>query len=526
MAGLAAAVNPAAASDPLGTHHQLSPLLRPWDSAPPLSFGESGAEFSLQSPVFRARGAEASNSIGLSFGEEAGAVYVPHEADEHFWIAAGEIALLEFIPWALAKWIREWEDPAKNWANVSSDTWWNNLNKGWEYDGDNFLTNQFSHPYHGAMFFNGARTNGYTFWESVPFALAGSALWEYFGETYRPAFNDWVSTGFTGSYFGEALYRLSVLVTDNTATGSDRVWTEIAGALVNPVRGFTRLVSGEAARVFPNPPEKNPGDYRAVLTAGVRRMDADGTDLIKDAVTQAFASVEFSYGNIYKSPLSTPFSSFLMNVAVALPNRPEDSTGALNRVSVAGVLYGWRLRMDETCRQALTIRGVYDYVSNPAFEFGQTAVAVDFNALRNLSERWQFGLTLGARGILMGGTPSDYYLDVEGRNYDFGPGYGVQTAASLFTGGWDVVSLYYNGGWIWTQSDPSKSKHNFHILTLLGRYPFSDRLAVTLDIGMYWRESYYELEYYNSVDPTPAQPFESKASRRHPVSRLSLAYSL
>jgi hypothetical protein len=501
-------------------------VLHPRIAVLPVSIGDPSAELSLQSPVFRPSEDGPPGAASLRFSEELDQAYVPHEASEHFALAVGEVAILEFIPWALAKWVREWEDPSKNWANVSSDTWWNNANKGWEYDGDNFLTNQFSHPYHGSTFFNAGRVNGYSFWESVPFALTGSAVWEYFGETYRPAFNDWIATGVTGSFLGEALYRLSILITDNTATGADRVWSEIGGALVNPVRGFTRLVTGEASKVFPNPPEKQPGDYRAVLTAGVRRMDADGTDLVKDAVTQAFGSVEFSYGSVHTSSLSTPFSSFNMAVAVALPNRTEDSTGVLNRVSVAGVLYGWRLQASDTCRQALSIRGFYDYMSNPAFEFGQTAVSLDFNGLRTLSENWKMNVNLGVRGILMGGTPSDYYLDVEGRNYDFGPGFGTQASASLITRGWDVVTIFYNGGWIWSQSDPSKSKHNFHILTLTGRYPFSERLAATVDIGMYWRESYYEREYYDSVLPPPSQPYESKASRRNPIGRLGLAYAL
>ncbi|MCG6961018.1 DUF3943 domain-containing protein, partial [bacterium BMS3Abin03] len=93
--------------------------------------------------------------------------FKPWESEKHFWVGAGEIAILEFIPWALARWIRHWENPADNWAKVSFDTWWRNISHGWEYDGDNFETNNFAHPYHGALFFNAGRTNGYDFWEST-----------------------------------------------------------------------------------------------------------------------------------------------------------------------------------------------------------------------------------------------------------------------------------------------------------------------------------------------------------------------
>jgi hypothetical protein len=448
--------------------------------------------------------------------------YESHESSRHFGLAVAEVAILEFIPWALAKWIRHWDDPADNWANVSSDTWWNNLNKGWEYDGDNFLTNMYSHPYHGALFFNAGRANGYTYWESLPFSLGGSMVWEYFGETFRPSFNDWIATGVTGSFFGEALYRFSVLMTDNTASGSERVWREIGGALVNPVRGFNRLITGETGRIFPNQPEHSPSIFRPVLSVGARRLDADGTDVIKDAVTQV--SLDMTHGNLFSGDYKTPFSSFQGIFAIAFPNRVEDSTGVFNRASVEGVLYGWKLSKSEDVTHLLTARGIYDYVANPAFDFGQTAVSPELNSLYQLSENLKLQVGVGIRAILMGGTPSDYYVDVEGRNYDLGPGFGSRVAASLLSDGWDVVSFYYNGGWIWSQSEPSKSKHNFHIAFLGVRYPFSHRLAIGIDFGMYWRESFYEREYYDSVEHADDQPFRPDITRKNPIARLALSY--
>ena len=74
---------------------------------------------------------------------------------------------------------------------------------------NNFITNNFSHPYHGALFFSAGRTNGYNFWESTAWSLSGSAIFEYFGETFRPAFNDWIYTGVGGANLGEIIYRLS-----------------------------------------------------------------------------------------------------------------------------------------------------------------------------------------------------------------------------------------------------------------------------------------------------------------------------
>ena len=39
---------------------------------------------------------------------------------------------------------------------------------GFEWDDNNFATNHFLHPYHGAVYFTGARANGYTFWAINP----------------------------------------------------------------------------------------------------------------------------------------------------------------------------------------------------------------------------------------------------------------------------------------------------------------------------------------------------------------------
>ncbi|MFZ2323020.1 MAG: hypothetical protein WAV89_04905 [Ignavibacteriaceae bacterium] len=37
--------------------------------------------------------------------------YSDWELRKHFAVSAGELAVVEFIPWAIAKWIRKWNDP-------------------------------------------------------------------------------------------------------------------------------------------------------------------------------------------------------------------------------------------------------------------------------------------------------------------------------------------------------------------------------------------------------------------------------
>src|SRR4030095_13389241 len=144
--------------------------------------------------------------------------YKPWESKKRFGMAVLELGIVELIPWMFSKYVTK-----PGWANVGLQTWWSNVQSGFEYDGDNFLTNNFAHPYHGSLYFNSARTNGYNFWESMPFAFAGSLFWEYFGEFYRPSINDWINTSVSGINLGEMLYRVSNVVTDNTAHGNDRL---------------------------------------------------------------------------------------------------------------------------------------------------------------------------------------------------------------------------------------------------------------------------------------------------------------
>jgi hypothetical protein len=421
--------------------------------------------------------------IQSSFDDE----YIPHDSTKHFWLAVGELAIIEFIPWAAAKWVRTWEDPADNWANVTADSWWNNISKGWEYDGDAFLTNYFAHPYHGSLYFNAGRQNGYNFWESTAWAATGSALWEFFGETFRPAFNDWVNTTVNGITLGEILHRLSVVVTDNTATGSRRVWLEIGGALINPVRGFNRLITGETARVYPNPDDRKPDDFVFKFDAGVRRIDekGNGDEFATKGQQEGILAIDFYYGNIMKEDPRTPFSSFTLSAAIGTRG------SALTRLQGRGNLFGWDLKKKKPLQHRFISTLNYNYFSNTGFIYGGTSTVQQIFSRFAIGEKTNIVTNVGAEFILMGATPTDYFEDVEGRNYDFGPGAGINLAGTVRSGVWDIVKLQYTSKWIWTQSEPADSKHHLHFLFLNGGYPITDYFLIGAGAGVYWRNSAY-----------------------------------
>ena len=91
----------------------------------------------------------------------------------------------------------------RDYARISKNVLEHNFHTGLVWDNDSFSGNQFSHPFHGSMFYNTARENGLTFWQSIPFPVAGSLSWEFFCETNEPAVNDVLSTGIGGVLLGE-----------------------------------------------------------------------------------------------------------------------------------------------------------------------------------------------------------------------------------------------------------------------------------------------------------------------------------
>lgn len=62
-------------------------------------------------------------------------------------------------------------------AKITPKTWWANMQDGFEWDLDDFVVNQFGHPYQGSNYFNAGRANGLSFWESAGITALGSGTW-------------------------------------------------------------------------------------------------------------------------------------------------------------------------------------------------------------------------------------------------------------------------------------------------------------------------------------------------------------
>lgn len=258
-------------------------------------------------------------------------------------------------------------------SKVNVTTWKRTINagwpwyKGWEWDQDRFGNNFLSHPIMGNFYYNDARANGYNFWQSAPFALAGSYMWKIFGENGTPEREDIINTTVDGILLGEILYRISSNILDDRTSGRERVFRELLAGLVDPMRGFNRLIQGKMWR-HTNKEIYGKEPLNITLDGGFNYINNKSfTNLLGQ--TSEIINFQFDYGNPFEMRVRKPFDFFKM--------RFETSIGAgrkiIDNVTGYGLLVGKNI---EYKKGALLEGGFlyYDYWDNDNFEISTIAL--------------------------------------------------------------------------------------------------------------------------------------------------------
>jgi hypothetical protein len=120
----------------------------------------------------------------------------------------------------------------ESWAQVTPESIRENLRGPWEWDRDEYFTNQFGHPYQGSLYHTAARSNGFGFYPALLFDAFGSAYWELFYETNTPSINDLISTTLGGAALGEMFHRLYLEISH-----------PLVAFAVSPVDAFNDLIT-------------------------------------------------------------------------------------------------------------------------------------------------------------------------------------------------------------------------------------------------------------------------------------------
>lgn len=273
-----------------------------------------------------------------------------------WYVPAIRVAMSNVVSWASSRYIFDYE-----WARISPTTWKNNLKSPWVWDDDRFGTNFIGHPHSGNIYFNIARSNGYSYWGSMPYAIGGSLMWEYFGENTGPSKNDLINTPFSGMFLGEVLYRISSNILDDRARGANRFWRELIAGLINPPRALNRLTQGKMKRVTDKEVyQKEP--LNITFSAGAHRVNENNK--FGTGPTTGILNLQLDYGDPFEVRKRKPFDVFRLRLESRVGGA---ETKFLDNVTGYGLLFG-----KNVVRGHGLIGGFqyFDYWNNKIFEMG------------------------------------------------------------------------------------------------------------------------------------------------------------
>lgn len=323
----------------------------------------------------------------------------------------------------------------EHYAQISFSTIAHNFDTGFVWDHDQFMTNQFSHPFHGNLYFNIARSNGYNFWQSAPFAFGGSLMWELFMENEPPAINDLISTTMGGIMLGEMTYRISSLIIDESKMGFNRYMREFFAGVLDFPRGVNRLLQGKTFRITnKNVYEKEEHNQR--LAIGISNLTT-GTAVNLKEIKQLYISYQLTYGTEFKEKILKPYDFFKLNAGLNVGRKTPSS-----HVFAYGALYGQNFRFKNNQYLLLGIFQDYDFTfSKYTYHIG--AQSVGPGLVYKFPDLWKFKIytTLHINPIILGAINSIYR---EGdRTYNFG--YGLKGLLEATVNWNDIIVLYIEG---------------------------------------------------------------------------------
>lgn len=366
---------------------------------------------------------------------------------------------------------------------VNFESWARNLRLGWEWDENGFSTNMFSHPFHGAQYFNAGRSNCLTFWESIPLSFLGSWTWEYFGETNRPSLNDFFMTSIGGVALGEMTHRLAATIIDQEATGARRLGLEFLAMLVDPVGGVNRLWGGEWSKVHPNLPGRSPDVLHARFKLASRWVAQDTVGVCSFCPSLV---MDVNYGDPLDQGYIAPFDVFEVKAQFS-PNG-----GILNVLEAAGRLYQVDLNSSSSrWHHALGVTQRFAYSSyQPILSYGAQSIELGLLSRVPLPRQWDLHTRLSGNLLVMGGVDATN-AGVGERDYDFGPGVGFGLEFDLWRHGHRYLSLRNRAEYLYTVSGVP-ADHLITISRFEVEVPIARRLGVGLATDVSTRTSSYD----------------------------------
>ena len=446
----------------------------------------------------------------------------------HFWRATAEVAGFNIGLWAFDRYVQHGD-----WSYINIHTIKRNFREGFKWDNDNLGTNTFLHPYNGNLYFNAGRSNGFNFWQSELFAISGSAMWEMVMENELPSTNDIIATPIGGAVIGETLFRASDAVLDDRTTGSERVGREVACFRLSPMRGLTRLISGDAwrhrptsGRIFGTPP------IAMRLSAGIKILEMQ-TQLHQPHLGFS-AQLDLEYGNRF-SVSQRPYDYFSVTAEIqGMKMQP-----ILSHLEIRGRLLGRELLRKRDEHASIGLYQHFDFYDSDTidnivkvpYKLGIPA-SIGAGAIYRDIERgqWRFDAYLHTNAVILGSILSDHYR-TDDRNYNWASGFSLKGGLNLILNS-DKLSMSVNNAyyrlftWHGYRYGTDLSTVDFRHLNVQGdkSVAFFNVTEVRLDLNLYER-LYATASWTNYVRSTHYRDYPSVLSNSMNL-RLMLSYKL
>lgn len=398
------------------------------------------------------------------------------------WEVALRVISADAFIWAVDRFVFNY-----SWSHIGPASWKYNLKTGWEWDTDRLGMNFFFHPYSGGMYFDAARANGYSYWESMPFAFMGSLIWEYFGETTRPSYNDIINTTLSGALFGEVLYRLGSNILDDRTTGWERFFREFAAAIMSPGRALERLLHGKMTRVTPKEVyQKEP--LNITLYAGTHFFN-EGTNFGTGSLCGSLG-IHLDYGDPFEIRPRKPFDFFKLRIDLSYGKNVDKKY--LDNLTGYGLLFGKTVHSGNWDILIGAFQH-YNYWDSRIFELATLGFGGGIIAKWQLSKNTNFQSAFHLGVVPLGASDSSYIDIVEGgipgRNYDYSGGGEAKYEGTLNIADRGQVTAIYYLYWLHTYIGPAGNN-------VIGI--FKPRIAVKLvsNLSLGFEYLYYHKDNY------------------------------
>ncbi|MBC7949085.1 MAG: DUF3943 domain-containing protein [Chitinophagaceae bacterium] len=353
------------------------------------------------------------------------------------WIPMVRVLSANVFNWAVARYLYKFD-----WAKVGVGDWKNNFKKGPVWDVDGFGINFIGHPHTGSIYHNVARSNGYSYWGSFPFALQGSLTWEYLGENERPSYNDLINTPISGMFLGEVFYRISSNLLDDRRRGRKRIFREVVAGLVSPTRALNRLTQGKMSRVTDREVyQKEP--LNVTLSAGIHKVNNKvGKDnVFGTGQSNALLNLQLDYGDPFESRSRKPFDLFRFRI--------ELSYGG--DVTLLDMVNGYGLLAGKNFKEGRILGGLfqhYDYWRNSIFQVASIGFGGGLISRMPVARHSNLYSGIHLAIVPLAGNNTQFGpVNSEFRQYNFGGGLQAKIEETFNIGNWATIG--FTGFYYW-----------------------------------------------------------------------------